>query len=143
MEPTMKTLYRLLIALTFSFSQGLLAGGNTHKYWVCGVTTYHAVVDGNPLQGQCRANTAYSEPPCREFVVEFNGANGVRPGAPYAQSEGATTTRIEINKTNGLHIYTHTINKSGNKWVYNGKCSYFEAPANEKIHMDKGLETLP
>jgi hypothetical protein len=138
----MKTHCRLLIALILSLPQTLLAGGGaTHKYWVCAVKTYQSSLGGKTQNGQCRANTAYSEPPCREFVVEYNGANGVRPGAPFTQSDGTNAIRIEINKTGGLHTYAHTINKDGGIRTYHGTCSYFEAPANEKIHMDYGLKT--
>ena len=136
----MKTFSIALAASILTFPLLSCAEG-IHKYWVCGVTTYHAVVGGKPQQGKCQANTAYSGPPCREFVVEFDGANGVRPGAPYQQDSDAATTRIEIDKANDRHTYTHTIEKSGDKWTYNGNCTYFEAPVSAKIHMDNGLTT--
>ncbi len=137
----MKT-FNIALAASILTLPPLSYAGGAHKYWVCGVTTYHAVVGGKSQQGKCQANTAYSEPPCREFMVEFDGANGVRPGAPYEQTlNDASKTRIEINKANGQHAYAHTIEKSGDKWTYNGNCSYFEAPVSEKIHIDNGLKT--
>ncbi|CAG7856560.1 hypothetical protein MCAMS1_01087 [biofilm metagenome] len=139
----MKTHCRLFITLILSSPQVLLAGGAIHKYWVCGVTTYQSIVNGKTQSGQCRANTAYSEPPCREFVVEFDGANGIQPGAPYRQNANGATTNIEINQANGQHSYLHTINKHGEIRTYHGKCNYFEAPANAKIHMEYGLKTQP
>jgi hypothetical protein len=146
----------VLTLLTFTFPQMSLAGGNdssspTHKYWVCAISSYHSIIDGKRQEGKCNANTEYSEPRCREFVVEFEGDDGVRPGQPFKQTnqqdKPSTTTTIAINKEGDQHLYTHTIEKIGinatNKWVYNGKCNYYEASANEKIYMEKGLKTIP
>ena len=145
-----------LILLSFTFPKMPLAEdsdlqNSTHKYWVCAISAYHSIIDGKRQEGECRANTEYSEPHCRQFVVEFEGDDGVRLGAPFKQTKQlnnpSTTTTIAINKANEQYLYTHTIEKmdvnSTNKWVYKGKCNYFEAPANEKIYMEKGLKTIP
>ena len=158
-----------LIAVISAFPEMPLAEDKglinpVHKYWTCAITSYNSLVEGKRQEGRCRTNTEYSEPPCREFFVEFEGADGIRPGVPFKQTIGhnmqknpptsghesnnpaqSTTTTIEINKDKDQYLYTHTIEKSGvkptNKWVYNGKCSYYQAPANEKIYMDSGLKT--
>ncbi|MBM4208432.1 MAG: hypothetical protein FJ190_10630 [Gammaproteobacteria bacterium] len=139
----MNTSRRIITVLILIASQVVTAGGANHQYWVCGVTAYQSIVGGKTQAGQCSANTAYSQPPCREFVVEFAGANGIRPGASYQQSANGVSTRIEITKADGYYAYNHTINKAGNRWSYQGKCRYFEAPIGEKIHMDHGLKTQP
>lgn len=137
---TQRLIITLLILIT---SQTVLADGASHPYWVCGVTTYQLIVGGKSQSGQCSSNTAYSQPPCREFFVDFAGPDGVRPGAPFNKDENGISTRIEITKANGHFTYSHTINKPGNRWIYQGKCRYFEAPASEKIYMDHGLKTQP
>ncbi len=139
----MKIFNIALASAILALPQLSCAGGGAavHKYWVCGVTTYHSVVGGKSQQGKCQANTAYSNPPCREFMVEYDGANGIRPGVPYTQDLAGGSTRIEINKENGQYAYNHTVEKSGDKWVYLGNCNYFEAPVSDKVHMDFGLKT--
>lgn len=155
-----------LIAVISAFPEMPLAEDKepnpVHKYWTCAITSYNSLVEGKYQEGRCRANTEYSEPPCREFFVEFEGADGIRPGVPSKQTIGHNmqkspstsddesntpmqSTSIEINKHKDQYLYIHTIEKPGvkstNKWVYNGKCSYYQAPANEKIYMDSGLTT--
>lgn len=147
--------------VTFAKDQGLK--NPVHKFWSCAITTYNTLVDGNYQENKCRANTQYSEPPCREFFVEYEGAEGIRPGVSFKQTivhnmkksssrydelnipTKSTTTTIEIKKDKNQYLYTHTIVatdiKFSNKWFYNGKCSYYEAPVNEKIYMDSGLKT--
>lgn len=146
-----------LMLLILIFPQLSLAGSDgssspIHKYWVCAISSYHSIIDGKRQEGKCIANTEYSEPHCKEFVVEFEGNNGVRPGQPFKQTDQqnnpSTTTTIAINKESGQHLYTHTIEKAGInstkiKWVYNGRCNYYEAPSNEKIYMEKSLKTIP
>lgn len=153
-----------LMATVFVPSQMLLAKDKgldtpTHKFWSCTITSYNSTVDSKYHEDRCMANTQYSEPPCKEFFVEYEGVDGIRPGVPYKQAIGqksastrnnendATTksTTIEIRKDKDQYSYTHTIvemgNTSTNKWAYNGKCVYFEDPRNEKIYMQKDLDT--
>jgi hypothetical protein len=127
-----------------------------HKYWTCTISSYHSMVNGNRKEAQCRANTAYSEPPCRGFVVEYEGANGVSPTHPYesrtssealensANTKLPTMTRIVINRAGEKFYYQQTVQQKGlsgnNEWVYKGVCNYNEAPAGEKIFMDYGLK---
>ncbi|WP_411727468.1 hypothetical protein [Methyloglobulus sp.] len=157
-----------LIVIISALPEILLGGDKgpinpVHKYWSCAITSYNSLVEGKYQEGRCRANTEYSELPCREFFVEFEGADGIRPGVPFKQTIGhnmqkspstsddefntptqSTTTTIEINKDKDQYLYTHTIEKTGanfaDKWLYRGKCSYYEASANEKIYMEKGLD---
>jgi hypothetical protein len=158
----MKTRHIILTALIFAFPNLLLAENKgatnpVHKYWTCAISSYHSLVDRKYQETQCSANTEYSEPPCREFVVEYEGTEGIRPGVPFEQTIPSfpdqkstmaaqpATTRIEINKKKDQYFYTQTVEHTGisatNKWVYNGKCNYNEAPAKEKIYMDFGLKT--
>lgn len=157
-----------LIAMIFAFSEMSLAedkglNNPVHKFWSCAITSYNSLVDGKYQEDRCRANTQYSELPCREFFVEYEGAGGVRPGVPFKETikhkmqkssstddneyniPTTTTTTIGIRKDKDQYLYTHTIVKTEikftNKWIYNGKCSYYEAPVNEKIYLDRGLET--
>jgi hypothetical protein len=159
----------VLIALIFSFPEILYAeeqGLNNpiHKFWSCAITTYNSLVNGKVQEDRCRANTQYSEPPCQAFFIEYEGVDGIRPGVPFTQTvehkrlksastsdnEPApppelTTTTIEIRKDNDQYFYTQSIVKTGvkltNKWLYSGKCSYYTAPVNEKIYMERGLPT--
>ncbi len=134
-----------------------------HRYWVCSISSYNSFIDGKYQESKCRANTEYSKPPCREFVVEFEGEGGIRPGMPFKQTVGcdmkksplsspneaknqaqSTTTTIQINEKDGQYLYVHTIetdNISKDRWVYQGNCKYYKAPINEKIYLDKGLKT--
>jgi hypothetical protein len=102
------------------------------------------------VEQQCRANTEYSEPPCRPFVVEYEGADGIRPDKPFQQniklvSGQPATVRIEISKEDSKYVYAHSIEQIGTnaaqKWHYKGVCQYNEAPTQEKIYMDYGLKT--
>jgi hypothetical protein len=157
----------VVILVMLYFPNVVLAGSNesanpTHKYWVCAISSYYSQIDGKREDGKCRANTEYSEPQCREFVVEYEGEGGVRPGVPYKEiSNGhrqdslsnvpndlenqtnSTTTKIAITKENNHYSYAHIIEnttiKSTNQWVYTGKCNYFEAPLSEKIYLQRGL----
>jgi hypothetical protein len=158
----MKTSTVILMALVLALPDVSLAENNeaanpVHKYWTCAISSYHSLVDGKYQEAQCRSSTEYSEPPCRGFVVEYEGANGVRPNVPYAQkissrpSDKSTqgqqtkTINIDISKAEEKFIYTHTVAQTGananNKWIYNGLCNYNEAPTSEKIYMDYGLKT--
>ena len=128
-----------------------------HKYWLCAVSTYRHINQGNDQEYKCRANTEYSEPPCREFLLEFEGVDGIRPGAPFKQTitQSPTeqsritqnkliqpvTTTIEINEQGGEFLYTQTVEQAASEWVYKGPCHYYEAPLSEKIYRDKGLKT--
>jgi hypothetical protein len=127
-----------------------------HKYWTCTISYYHSLINGNRKEAQCRANTEYSEPPCRGFVVEYEGANGVRPTHPYERESSSeafensanaklpTKTRIVINKAGEKFYYHQTVQQKViggyNEWVYKGVCNYNEAPAGEKMFMDYGLK---
>ncbi len=157
----MKTPSVILMALILAFPNMPLAENNgavnpVHKYWTCAISSYHSLVNGKYQEAQCRANTEYSEPPCRGFVVEYEGADGIRPSVPYEQKISSkpfdksvkaaqpTITKIEINKSKEKFVYTHTVDQTGisgnNKWIYYGTCNYNEASAGEKIHMDYGLK---
>jgi hypothetical protein len=159
----MKTLTVILMALVLALPEVSLAENNqaanpVHKYWTCVISSYHSLVDGKYQEAQCRSNTEYSEPPCREFVVEYEGANGIRPNVPYEQkissepsdqsTQGQQTKSIKIgiSRAEEKFIYTHTVEQTeasaNNKWTYNGLCSYNEAPTSEKIYMDYGLKTM-
>jgi hypothetical protein len=155
--------FTLLIAMGFALSGLALAADvesktPVHKYWTCAISSYSSAVDDNYQKYTCRANTQYSNPPCREFVVEYDGDEGVRPGDSYRAvinqnnaakyNDGksqAETSSIEIKSDKDKYVYTHTVVKTGlkfsSKWVYNGVCHYYEAPASEKIYMDEGLKT--
>jgi hypothetical protein len=157
----------LLILMNFAcprilFAEDRVAENSIHKFWFCAIASYNALIEGNYQAGKCRSNTQYSEPPCREFFIEYEGVEGIRPGVPFrqtierklpisssansAETTQSTTTTIEINKDKEQFAYVHTIEetvgKFTNKWVYNGKCRYYEAPANEKIYIPKGLEAV-
>lgn len=120
-----------------------------HKYWTCAVSSYTVYEAGKGVEHQCRANTEYSKPPCRPFVVEYNGKDGVNLDQPYQQeislaSGQPATARIEISKDSGKYVYAHTIEQTGSnalhRWHYKGVCQYNEAPTQEKIYMDYGLK---
>lgn len=158
----MKLLTVILIAFTLASPNITLAENKgsvnpTHKYWTCTISSYYSMLNGKHQAAQCLANTEYSEPPCREFVVEYEGPKGVRPNVPYQQKVSPDTfeksakatqpmlAKIEINQDKDNFIYKHTIEQAGastnNAWVYSGVCHYNEAPASEKIYMDYGLKT--
>ena len=153
-----------LLTGIFLFPTVLVAGGDDpkatpHKYWVCAISSYYSLVDGKREEGKCRANTEYSEPQCREFYVD-EGEGGVHLGQAYKktstdnnqmnssnsinQNSPATIT-ITIDKQDDHYLYKHLIERTSNnaadQWVYNGKCTYYEAPMKEKIYLHKGLDT--
>jgi hypothetical protein len=155
--------FTLLIAMGFALPVLALAADveskmPVHKYWTCAISSYTAEVDGKYQEYSCRTNTEYSNPPCREFVLDYDGDSGVRPGDNYRavinQSNASThkdgksqaeTSNIEIKSDKDQYVYIHTVVKAGikfsNKWVYTGVCHYYEAPASEKIYRDQGLKT--
>lgn len=137
-------LLAILVELSgITLAENSHATGSMHQYWVCGISSYHSIADGHRQDGRCPTNTAYSVPPCREFYVELEGLNGIHPGFPYQRTnEDSSTVTITINKTNGGYEYSHTVNKAGEQWLYLGQCHFYEAPDNEKIYMDQGLQIL-
>jgi hypothetical protein len=148
--------------MIFSFPSLLIAEDSSvnnplHKFWICAITDYNSLVDGKYQEGKCRANTQYSEPPCREFFLEYEGADGIRPGIDFkkvseqessstvdGKEQAAQSTTIEIKKDKDQYLYTHSIvktsSKSTDKWVYNGQCRYYQSPSSEKIYIHNGLE---
>ena len=159
----MKTSANSFIPVILAFPVLMLAATKgsanpVHKYWTCAISSYNSLVDGKYEEAQCRANTEYSDPPCRGFVVEYEGANGIRPDAPYqhritsepfgktSKEQQPTMIKIEINKVENRLVYTHTLEQTGananNKKVYKGLCTYNEAPSTEKIYMDYGLKAV-
>lgn len=132
-----------------------------HKYWVCAINRYSTLEDGKYQAHTCRANTQYSEPPCPEFYVDYEGENGVRPGISFEKTIGlgntsppdsekntqTQSTTIEIRTVQGENLYRHsivkTVGKLTNKRVYEGKCEFYQAPSTEKIYMNYGLKTAP
>jgi hypothetical protein len=128
-----------------------------HKYWTCTISSYHSQINGRHQQAQCLTNTEYSEPPCRGFVVEYEGTKGIRPNSPFEQktfsepfdqsdkTQVPTIIKIEIDSTEKKFVYKHSVQQKAfsgvNRWVYDGLCDYNEAPASKKIYMDYGLKT--
>lgn len=143
----MKTLRFILIPLLIQQSAMALADNESmsdsvHKYWVCGISSYSSIVADQRQDRQCRANTAYSDPPCREFYVEYEGANGIRPDHPFQRTDGENSTvTINITSVNNTVVYSHTVDRSGDQWVYRGQCAFYEAPSGATIHLDQGLVT--
>ena len=156
----MKISTTLLMVLILTIPKPLLAQNSgtappIHKYWTCAISSYDSWVNGKHQTARCQANTEYSAPPCRGFVVEYEGEKGIRPNVAYIENttmeslDGIiktmlpTVIRIEINPVGDQYLYRHTIEQTNgattNQWVYNGFCQYNEAPAHEKIHMDHGL----
>ena len=140
----------VVIAVALWLYAGEINADSLQKYWTCTVSSYTVFAGGKGVEHQCRANTEYSEPPCRPFVVEYEGADGIRPDKPFQQniklvSGQPATLRIAISKEGSKFAYAHSIEPSGadagQKWHYSGVCQYNEAPTQEKIYMDYGLKT--
>lgn len=152
---TVWVLFLLSFENSFAESNGL--SNKIHKYWICAVSTYRYLNNGNQKEYHCRANTEYSESPCREFYLEFEGPEGIRPSVTFKQTVTSNpkemssfpqnmtglpvTTTVEIKQQRGEYVFTQIVEQATSKWVYKGHCDYFEAPLNEKIHRDKGLNT--
>ncbi|WP_394752870.1 hypothetical protein [Crenothrix sp.] len=159
----MKTRMTFLMAMILSLPTLLIAEDNSlnnplHKFWICAITDYNSLVDGNYQESKCRANTQYSEPPCREFFLEYEGVDGIGSGIDFkkvseqesssivdgeAQATTQSTT-IEIKKAKDQYLYSHSIVKTSSKftdkWLYNGQCRYYQTSSSEKIYIHKGLE---
>jgi len=147
----------LLVSCNMARAEETGTTNAVHKYWTCTISSYHSLINGRYQQAQCRANTEYSEPPCRGFVVEYEGANGIRPNnsfeqktlsEPYDKSDKEqlpTIIKIEIGSAENKFVYKHSVQQKAisgvNQWGYDGLCDYNEAPASKKIYMDYGLKT--